>query len=63
MSKFKIGDLVILKSGSPTMTVTSIVKSFDGARETGYVKVSWFQDGVVDRSEFHQDALEPETED
>ncbi|MBP1638958.1 MAG: putative small protein [Bacteroidetes bacterium] len=58
MGKFKIGDQVALKSGSPTMTVSDISMNLNGTQETGFVHVSWYSDGKVNRDEFHEDALE-----
>lgn len=50
MSKFKVGDVVVLKSGSPRMTV-----KFDNKGE--YI-VNWFLDGKVESAMFLEDQLE-----
>lgn len=42
MSIFSVGDLVCLKSGSPTMTVEKVEGPFDG-RTTDFVKCVWFE--------------------
>lgn len=55
--KFKIGDIVQLKSGGPEMTVSSLMKSSFGYN--GKVKCDWFdKDNKTNRAIFHQDQLE-----
>ena len=49
--KFKIGDVVVLKSGGPQMTVT-------GSSEGDRALCSWFIDGAQSKGAFHEDALE-----
>jgi uncharacterized protein YodC (DUF2158 family) len=66
MVKFKVGDIVRLKSGGPKMTVNPLPASPDAERlaelEHGQderTRCSWF-DGKKFLSEvFHADALEP----
>lgn len=48
---FKIGDIVVLKSGGPKMTVTE-------AESSKHVWTSWFAGAKSERSRFHVDALE-----
>ncbi len=49
-TKFKIGDIVYLKTGSKDM----VVKEISGT----YLTVTWEQDGEFVEKEFHQDMLE-----
>lgn len=49
--KFKAGDLVVLKSGGPTMTVDSSYSS------GGYYTV-WFAGAKRERAHFNADSLE-----
>ena len=51
MSKFKIGDVVKLKSGSPIMTISKDYKS-------GWYQVSWFLDGLPKEYDFDEGVLE-----
>jgi uncharacterized protein YodC (DUF2158 family) len=51
MSKLKVGDIVVLKSGSPQMTVSE-------SYENGWVKLVWFVDYQPKFSELHEDTLE-----
>jgi len=60
--KFKIGDVVQLKSGGPKMTVHQLEKSARvgnaGGNYNGKVKCAWF-DGTDSKWEtFHQDTLD-----
>src|SRR5689334_11082166 len=58
MTVFKSGDLVVLKSGGPTMTVDSVNTSiFDDNKITGIVCV-WFVGEKLERVRFEQDAIE-----
>jgi uncharacterized protein YodC (DUF2158 family) len=50
--RFKVGDIVKLKSGGPVMTVTSIVPG-----ERGLVRTSWFAGSKNERDAFPTDAL------
>jgi uncharacterized protein YodC (DUF2158 family) len=59
MTAIKSGDLVVLKSGGPTMTVDSVNTSiFDDNKVTGIVCV-WFVGDRLERSRFEPDAIEP----
>ena len=59
MTTIKSGDLVVLKSGGPTMTVDSVNTSiFDDNKVTGIVCV-WFVGDRLERSRFEPDAIEP----
>ncbi|MCY9875899.1 DUF2158 domain-containing protein [Vibrio natriegens] len=48
---FSIGDIVVLKSGSPIMTVAYI-------NNEGNVTCQWFLDGDVKSHSFHPQTLE-----
>lgn len=48
--ELKVGDVVQLKSGSPTMTVESVGPN--------HVKAIWYVDGAVRRDTFPQLALQ-----
>ncbi len=62
--KFNIGDLVVLRSGSVTMTVENNIETADlitGQKKFyGKVKCKWFSDGKFHIEEFTQDSLELE---
>src|SRR5437660_1025798 len=59
MTVFKSGDLVVLKSGGPTMTVEAVNTSiFDDSKVTGIVCV-WFVGDRLERVRFEHDAIEP----
>ena len=59
MTAFKSGDLVVLKSGGPTMTVDAVNTSiFDDNKVTGIVCV-WFVGDKLERVRFEHDAIEP----
>lgn len=58
MYKFKIGDVVILRSGGPLMTVHDTGDySQSGGPKEGILCV-WFNDKQKVQDVFHQDALE-----
>ncbi|MBB3562884.1 uncharacterized protein YodC (DUF2158 family) [Rhizobium sp. BK512] len=48
---FKVGDIVMLKSGGPKMTVVSVVSSTT-------VQTSWFAGAKNEKAHFAVDALE-----
>jgi uncharacterized protein YodC (DUF2158 family) len=59
MTVFKSGDLVVLKSGGPTMTVDAVNTSiFDDNKITGVVCV-WFVGQKLERVRFEHGALDP----
>ena len=59
MTLFQAGDLVVLKSGGPTMTVDAVNTSiFDDYKITGIVCV-WFLGEKLERVRFDLRALEP----
>jgi uncharacterized protein YodC (DUF2158 family) len=59
MTVFKSGDLVVLKSGGPTMTVDAVnTDIFDDNKITGIVCV-WFDGDRLQRVRFGSDAIEP----
>jgi uncharacterized protein YodC (DUF2158 family) len=59
MTVFKSGDLVVLKSGGPTMTVDSVNTSIlDDTKITGIVCV-WFVGNKLERVRFEHGAIEP----
>ena len=58
MTVFKSGDLVVLKSGGPTMTVDAVNTSiFDDGKVTGVV-CAWFVGQKLERFRFEPGALE-----
>jgi len=59
MTFFKSGDLVVLKSGGPTMTVDAVnTDIFDDNKVTGIVCV-WFVGENLQRVRFEKNAIEP----
>ena len=56
--KFKVGDIVTLKSGSPKMTVAKIVISEKTKMPNGYIKYTWFVNTILNNNDFNQDTLE-----
>lgn len=59
MAMFKSGDLVVLKSGGPVMTVDAVnTDIFDDNKITGVVCV-WFVGQKLERFRFEQGAIEP----
>lgn len=67
--KFKVGDIVTLKSGSPKMTISNLDMKMrvTGATVgkydifTGIVECQWFVDTDIKTASFHQDAIETVT--
>jgi uncharacterized protein YodC (DUF2158 family) len=68
--KFKVGDIVTLKSGSPKMTISKLDMKMrvTGATAgkfdifTGNVECQWFVDTNIKTANFNQDAIEKATE-
>ena len=59
MAVFKSGDLVVLKSGGPTMTVDTInTDIFDDDKITG-ILCAWFVGQKLERVRFDPDAIQP----
>jgi uncharacterized protein YodC (DUF2158 family) len=59
MTAFKSGDLVVLKSGGPTMTVDTVnTDIFDDDKITGVLCV-WFVGDKLQRVRFDHQAIEP----
>src|SRR3954470_9407590 len=59
MTVFKPGNLVVLKSGGPVMTVDAVnTDIFDDNKVTGIVCV-WFLGEKLQRVRFEPDAIEP----
>jgi uncharacterized protein YodC (DUF2158 family) len=59
MTVFKSGDLVVLKSGGPTMTVDTVnTDIFDDDKITGVLCV-WFVGDKLQRVRFDHQAIEP----
>src|SRR4029453_8288604 len=59
MTVFKPGNLVVLKSGGPIMTVDAVnTDIFDDSKVTGVVCV-WFLGEELQRVRFEWDAIEP----
>lgn len=66
--KFKIGDVVTLKSGGPSMTVDGyeayLVSLNEPMKESETeLNASWFKDKERKSGKFHQDTLELDDED
>jgi uncharacterized protein YodC (DUF2158 family) len=59
MTVFKSGDLVVLKSGGPVMTVDTVnTDIFDDSKITG-VLCAWFDGTRLERVRFDHNAIEP----
>jgi len=56
MEKIKVGDKVILKSGSPVLTVNRIFEARDGSMQ---YECCWFDSKGYDRASFSRDTIEP----
>lgn len=59
--KFKVGDIVKLKSGGPEMTVKEAVTNMKGI-ETGSYRCQWFAGKKLDNGVFPYESLEAVTE-
>jgi uncharacterized protein YodC (DUF2158 family) len=57
--EFKVGDIVVVKSGGPPMTVEKIGKMDFYGREIG-VHCCWFVDNKLQRDVFRFDVIELE---
>jgi len=59
MAVFKSGDLVVLKSGGPTMTIDTVnTDIFDDDKITG-ILCAWFVGQKLERVRFDPDAIQP----
>jgi uncharacterized protein YodC (DUF2158 family) len=59
MGLFKSGDLVVLKSGGPLMTIDTVnADIFDDSKITG-VLCAWFDGTKLERVRFDHNAIEP----
>ena len=59
--KFKIGNVVILKSGGPSMTITNDKTGIDLAQGkvwTGSYDCKWFEEKTMHKGRFPQDSIE-----
>ncbi len=59
--KFKIGDVVVLKSGGPVMTINKEIPTIDSRLNrifSGAYECIWFIGDNSNSGTFHQDALE-----
>lgn len=60
--KYKTGDVVLLKSGGPKMTVKEYTQDFTlapGVREVEAVSCQWFAGSKQEQAIFPEDSLEP----
>ncbi|WP_182342609.1 DUF2158 domain-containing protein [Comamonas koreensis] len=57
MSNFQVGDVVVLNSGGPLMTVTDPAFRPMGSDQV-FVAVVWFKDNVVNRDSFLEAVLQ-----
>ena len=55
--KFKVGDIVTLKSGGQEMTVTELVINSKTKTYNGLVDCQWFIGNSLKKLSFNQDAL------
>lgn len=55
--KFRVGDVVVLRSGGPRMTVYFMPIAY--GRASQIVKTEWFNGGELKRDEFSEAELEP----
>jgi len=59
MTAFKSGDLVVLKSGGPVMTIDTVnTDIFDDDKVTG-ILCAWFVGNQLERARFDRDAIVP----
>lgn len=57
MSKFKVGDVVQLKSGGPYMTIHNIGSYADSGGPENGANCIWFSKDIKDNAVFDVDAL------
>jgi uncharacterized protein YodC (DUF2158 family) len=55
--KFKVGDVVILKSGGLKMTVEKLPFTMKTNEYLGFVQCTWFLGEKLKRADFNQDML------
>ena len=63
--KFKIGDVVVLKSGGPSMTITNNKTGMDlskGKVWAGNYDCKWFEGETMHKGRFPQDSIELDDE-
>jgi uncharacterized protein YodC (DUF2158 family) len=53
-SKFNVGDVVMLKSGGPEMTVSQIANN----RGTLLIRTTWFEGDELKHGQFVEDSLQ-----
>ena len=51
--KFQVGEIVMLKSGGPEMTVSQITNN----RGTPLIRTTWFEGGELKRGQFPEESL------
>ena len=56
--KFKVGDLVTLKSGGPEMTVCKLHEDVITRKFDGTYQCQWFAGKKLDKGNFPEDSLE-----
>jgi uncharacterized protein YodC (DUF2158 family) len=52
-SKFQVGEVVVLKSGGPEMTVSEIANN----RGAPLIRTAWFEEGKLKRGQFSEGSL------
>ena len=58
MAKFKVGDVVGLKSGSKSMTVSQVNVNSEGYQPGDYLEVTWYVDEKFKTFLLHEDLVE-----
>ena len=59
--KFKVGDIVRLKSGGPEMTVKREHEEYSSKKPNGTYDCQWFAGKKLEVGHFPEDSLEPAT--
>jgi len=59
--KFKVGDLVVLKSNGPTMTIEKVAVNINTQEFVGTYRCQWFAGKKLDTGSFPEDSLEAYT--